>query len=70
MGKLKIVSSSIVDAQMVNPTGDRINIQYKASANKTSIEGTLADHPDVQLFPKELQKKLIIQWLWMEIFTR
>ena len=50
----------VVDAQMVNPlTGDRINIQYKASANKNYIEGTLADHPDVPIIvPKGVAEKV------------
>jgi len=50
----------VVDAQMVNPlTGDRINIQYKASANRSYIEGTLADHPDVPIIvPKGVAEKI------------
>ena len=50
----------VVDAQMINPlTGDRINIQYKASANKNYIEGTLADHPDVPIIvPKGVVEKV------------
>ena len=50
----------VVDAQMINNlTGDRHNIQYKASANKSYIEGTLEDHPDVPIVvPKGVATKV------------
>jgi len=50
----------VVDAQMINNlTGDRYNIQYKASANKNYIEGTLQDHPDVPIVvPKGVAAKV------------